>query len=309
MGVGYLGLFDRTDHTASSEWSSRQGKAITTLQIHHTAYPSDTGSRALMDPGGRTVSANGLLLQDGTLVEVVPGQYRAFTSSSSADQYCLTVETVNQSGSPTWAISEKQRIRLAKLQRDMAAAGLPTRVGFRGVGGIIGHYEVPGTYATACPGPDMHLDHIASLAASGNLAGLDPTPISKDDDMPTLFFQKFTNGGLAYVLETPWTFRLIPEAHAVHLSKAYGISAREVNEYDWDVVTQAKAADMAAYAAILDSAVDEAALAAALLPGLQAAIPEGTAAEFADAVEARLQDEFAGIGDDVLDKFHGRTES
>lgn len=171
MGVGYLGLFDRTDHTADTEWDSRQGERITTLQIHHTAYPNDAGSRALMDPGGRTVSANGLLLQDGTLLEVVPGQFRAFTSATGFDRRCLTVETVNQDGSPTWHISEVQRLRLAKLNREMAAAGLPIAVGRRGEGGIIGHYEVPGTYATACPGPDMQLDHIAALAAAGAIAG------------------------------------------------------------------------------------------------------------------------------------------
>lgn len=165
MGVGYLGLFDRLDHTSSSEWDSREGYAITTLQDHHTAYPNDAGSRALMDAGGRTVSANGLLLRDGTLVEVVPGQFRAFTSASSADKWSLTVEVVNQTAGPEWGISEAQRRRLAKLHQDMARAGLPTTPGKRGQGGLMGHNETPGSYATACPGPDMHNDHIARLAA------------------------------------------------------------------------------------------------------------------------------------------------
>jgi hypothetical protein len=178
MGVGYLGLFDRIDHTVDSEYDSREGESITTLQIHHTASTSDSGARALMDPGGRTVSSNGLLLRDGTLDEVVPGQFRALTSASGFDRQSLTVETVNQTGPDEWGISEKQRLRLAKLHRDMAAAGLPTTPGKRGVGGLIGHFEVPGTYATACPGPSMYLDHIANLARTGE----DDMPLNPDTD-------------------------------------------------------------------------------------------------------------------------------
>jgi len=182
MGVGYLGLFDRVDHTAASEYASRQGETITTLQVHHTASTSDEGARRLMDPGGRTVSANGLLLRDGTLVEVVPGQYRAYTSASGADRYCITVETVNQTAHPEWGISEMQRVRLAKLAADMRRAGLPINPGRRGVGGIIGHNETPGSYATACPGPSMNLDHIAAMAGSIPAGGT-PTPIEQEDTL------------------------------------------------------------------------------------------------------------------------------
>jgi hypothetical protein len=170
MGVGYLGLFDATRHTGPSEYADR-GTPVTTLQAHHTAFPSDEGSYDLMLPGGRTVSANGLLLMDATLVEVVPGHMRAYTSSSSADRWCITVEVVNQSGGPGWDISEVQRKRLAKLAREMAAAGiLSGGVAFvRAPGGIIGHNETPGSYATACPGPSMNLDHVAALARLGDI--------------------------------------------------------------------------------------------------------------------------------------------
>lgn len=183
MGVGYLGLADQVRHTAPSEWGER-GTAITTLQDHHTAYPNDEGSYQLMLPGGRTVSANYLLLRDATLVEVVPGDKRAFTSASAADRYSLTVETVNQTGAPGWGISEAQRRRLAKLHADMKRAGLPTTPGKRGVGGLIGHNETPGSYATACPGPDMNNDHIAAMAAADYAGGGNPdAPTQEDDDM------------------------------------------------------------------------------------------------------------------------------
>lgn len=202
MGVGYLGLFDRLDHTSSSEWDSREGNAITTLQDHHTAYPSDEGSRRLMDPGGRTVSANGLLLRDGTLVEVVPGQYRAYTSASSADKWSLTVETVNQTGPDEWGISEAQRRRLAKLHQDMARAGLPTTPGARGRGGLMGHNETPGSYPTACPGPSMHNDHIAALAGGPYLG--DPAPVLPEQEEEAMQFYTINGGGLNGVSVAVW---------------------------------------------------------------------------------------------------------
>ena len=158
---GSSDLFDSVSYTASSEYSSRNGERIDTLQIHHATMTSLSGLRSMMDPGGRTVSANGALGNDGHLMEVVPLSERAFTSASSFDRRCLTVECCNTSLSPDWGISEATRLRLARLAVDMFRAGL---LGSLTRAHIIGHSEVPGTYATSCPGPDMHLDHIVELA-------------------------------------------------------------------------------------------------------------------------------------------------
>ena len=193
--VGSYDMFDRVDYTSPSEWSSRNGEQIDTEQIHHTAYPDDEGSRRLMDKGGRSVSANGLLLQDGTLVEVVPVQYRAHTSASGYDRRSLTIEVVNQSGGPEWRISEKQRVRLAKLAQDMHRHGLLGGLNRRY---IIGHNETPGSYPTACPGPDMNVDHIAALAA-GPTIGAPPTPtippIRKETTMHLAYIPKAAPDG------------------------------------------------------------------------------------------------------------------
>lgn len=165
--TGSLGLFDRVDLTAHSESSSRNGERVDTLQIHHATTFNYGALRSLMAPGGRTVSANGALDKDGTLYEVVELGRRAFTSATGFDRRCLTVETVNTSGAPTWGISDESRERLARLAVAMYRAGVLG--GFhRGPGGIIGHSEVPGTYATACPGPDMRLDWIAERARTLN---------------------------------------------------------------------------------------------------------------------------------------------
>lgn len=200
--AGSLNLFDRTWLTSSSESSSRNGERIDTLQIHHAATTGLNGARSLMDAGGRTVSSNGLLATDGTLYEVVALDRRAFTSATGFDRRSLTVETINSSGAPGWGISDASRERLARLAVAMYRAGILG--GFhRGPGGIIGHNEVPGTYATACPGPDMHLDWIAERARSLNagLAGLDVTEITEtesDADMPINF--RSTTGGVSYTM-------------------------------------------------------------------------------------------------------------
>jgi hypothetical protein len=101
------------------------------------------------------------------------------------------VETCNTTLSPSWGISEASRLRLAKLAVAMFRAGI---LGSLTRKHIIGHYEVPGTYATSCPGPEMRLDYIVKLAndiyKGSGLAGLDTEPIkppTNEDDMKHIF--------------------------------------------------------------------------------------------------------------------------
>lgn len=170
---GSANLFDSQWLTDQNSESDPRRYPVGYLQIHHAATTSTTGARSLMDPGGRTVSSNGLLAPDGHLYEVVLLNRRAYTSATTFDHYSLTVETVNTSGANTWGISEASRLRLAKLAVDMFRAGL---LGSLTRAHIIGHNEVPGTYATACPGPDMLLDHIVQLAQQLFAGGTAPAP-------------------------------------------------------------------------------------------------------------------------------------
>lgn len=198
--AGSENLFDSVQITASSEYSSRQGEKIDTLQIHHATMTSLSGLISMMQPGGRTVSANGALGNDGHLVEVVPLANRAFTSASSYDRRCLTVETCNTTLSPTWGISEASRLRLARLAVDMYRKGM---LGSLTRKHIIGHYEVPGTYATACPGPDMNLDRIVQLANEiykGSKPAIErglhlmSYSLIKDAGSPTVYVQSLISG-------------------------------------------------------------------------------------------------------------------
>jgi hypothetical protein len=195
-----VSLFDSQWLTALSESDSRYGTAIDTLQTHHTAYPSLEGSRALMNPGGRTVSANGLLDVTGWLYEVVQLDRRAFTSASGFDRRCLTVETVNSTGSPHWGIDPRSRERLAQLMVAMFRAGM-LRGLYYGVGGIIEHKDVPGSYATACAGPSMDTAWI--IARANEIYALSNTSQESSSIMSTLpIVMKIVNkdnGGLAGV--------------------------------------------------------------------------------------------------------------
>lgn len=130
-----------------------------------------------MQPGGRVVSANYVLATDGTLIEKVPVNRRAFTSATVFDNRCLTVETVNTTGGPQWGISDASHRRLGKLAADMMREGLLTGLHY-GPGGIIGHRDVPGTYATACPGPSYNADLILQYAREHLQPKPKPKPIN-----------------------------------------------------------------------------------------------------------------------------------
>lgn len=171
---------DATRYTSSSEYSGRT-RAVNTLQVHHGTIFSLDSLISLMMPGGRQVSANFALGADGTLVEVVPVAYRAFTSASSFDHQSYTVETVNISGAPEWGISDASHRRLGKLLAEMYREGLVEGI-FYGIGGLLAHYDVPGTYATACWGPSMDADLILKYAREYLTPVVRPT-VPEEDDM------------------------------------------------------------------------------------------------------------------------------
>jgi hypothetical protein len=157
------GLYDVADWTALSESHARAAR-IDTLQVHHSTTTSRAAARALYNPGGRQVSPNDQL-HDGVLYGICdPLTRRAFTSGSpSQDHRSLTVETDNITLAPEWGIGTANHERLAQLFADMYRLGLVVGL-FYGQGGILGHYDVPGSYATACPGPSMIFSWIIERA-------------------------------------------------------------------------------------------------------------------------------------------------
>lgn len=186
--------------TSESESSPRE-RSIRYLQTHHTAYPSLSGSRALMDPGGREVSANGLLDTDGTLYGVVVPWRRAFTSASTFDHDSFTVECVNSSGAPEWGLTDAQHRRLGKMAREIAALNSRTV----GADMIVQHKNVPGSYPTACAGPSMNDALVLQYALESN-------PRKGVPPMSTLFDVLDDKEDRDYLLGSTGKLQIIPNS-------------------------------------------------------------------------------------------------
>jgi len=179
------------------KWQARPaGVRINGLNVHHWASTNLSGLDRLVksnDPA----SANYLILNDGTLIGSVPEEFRAWTTSAYAnDDDKITVEIQNETGAPSWRISDAAMATLIRLYADIARRHKfpPTRAHLKG------HQEYG--IATACPGPYLlpRLDEVARKAAAlGN-----STPTQEDDmseaaerqidDLHRLLLRKFTDG-------------------------------------------------------------------------------------------------------------------
>lgn len=223
--------FDAVRLVALSESSPRTSQ-IDTLQYHHAATTSLAALENLMEAGGRTVSANCALATDGELILKVPVNRRAFTSGvASYDQRCITVETVNTSGAPEWGISDASHRRLGRLAAEMFREGLLRGLWY-GTGGIIGHRDVPGTYATACPGPSFSSDLILKYANEFlNLS------TKKEEDMEYEYI--WTTGPTRYALLHPTNLDGgFEETTDVRVAEGWNSArnlkgGREVKSVDW----------------------------------------------------------------------------
>lgn len=180
------------------KWQARpSGVRINGLNVHHWASTNLSGLDRLVkssDPA----SANYLILNDGTLIGSVPEEFRAWTTSAYAnDDDKITVEIQNETGAPSWRISDAAMETLIRLYADIARRHKfpPTRAHLKG------HQEYG--IATACPGPYLlpRLDEVARKAAT---LGNSTTPTQEDDmseaaerqidDLHRLLLRKFTDG-------------------------------------------------------------------------------------------------------------------
>lgn len=187
-----VGLNGRT----SPQYSSRNGAKIDRIILHHQASTNGMGGVNMMVNATKQVSANYVVLSDGTVVLVVPEELRAWTSSSASwDGRAVTFEVENSTMGPNWLISAAAEEKLAQMVADIA-----TRYGFPiNRNTVIGHRELNSrygaSYATACPG-GMRLDWIVARAVEIQREGVAPTPpvvaevIRKAEDGMTMFVHK-----------------------------------------------------------------------------------------------------------------------
>lgn len=133
--------------------SSPRTSRIDRFIVHHAATTSLATILGLFQPGGRTVSANYALGNDGTLILAVDEDRRAWTSSSAHwDGRAVTIEVANAIAGGAYPVSDAAFDKLARLIADVA-----TRYGFPiNDETILTHQELwiryRASYATSCPG-------------------------------------------------------------------------------------------------------------------------------------------------------------
>lgn len=186
----------------SNQSSSRNGRSIDMVILHHSATTNAEQVLRMMETGSRTVSANYVLGNDGHIYGVVPEEKRAWTSGSPSDggkgadfdRRAITFECANLSVNG-WTISEATYASLGKLIADFHRRyGVPLDRDH-----IVGHRELytrwGASYATACPG-GMDLDKVVRLAKSYALGKPSPVAQGKPASTPPVSKTKLAVDGL-----------------------------------------------------------------------------------------------------------------
>lgn len=133
--------------------SSPRTARVDRFIVHHAATTSLAVILGLFQPGGRTVSANYALGNDGTLILAVDEDRRAWTSSSASwDGRAVTIEVANSVAGGSWPVSDAAFDKLARLIADVAERhGFPINDDT-----VLTHQELylryGASYATSCPG-------------------------------------------------------------------------------------------------------------------------------------------------------------
>lgn len=134
----------------TSDCGDRTG-SVNKFIFHHAAGTSLAVLMNLFQPGGRTVSAN-YGIKDAQCILAVDEDKRAKTSGSIAfDGRAITVEVCNETGAPSWGISDASFHTLARLIADCSSRyGFPINNDT-----VLGHRELKERfgvgYATGCP--------------------------------------------------------------------------------------------------------------------------------------------------------------
>lgn len=123
--------------------------------------------------GGREVSANYTISNEGRITSIVPEELRAWTSGSTSDggkgaawdRRSITVEIENQTGAPSWAISGAAKTAAAALLNDLRARyGNLIVLGHRDL-----YTKYGASYPTFCPGPAT-VNEIIAIAGGASAA-------------------------------------------------------------------------------------------------------------------------------------------
>lgn len=146
-----------TVHDWTEKNSGRRTEPITKITIHHMAGCL-TVSECMRSHrhGGRDVSANYYIGNDGTIGQAVHESDRAWTSSSPwNDQRAVTIEVANSRAAEPWPISKAAYGSLIALCADICRRNGIGKVEYTGAkdGSLTEHRMFK---ATACPGETIH---------------------------------------------------------------------------------------------------------------------------------------------------------
>lgn len=138
----------------SPNYSSRNGKKIKKITIHHMA-----GNLTVKQCGNvfasssRQASANYGVDNYGGVGLYVDEKYRAWTSSNRAnDEQAVTIEVANDGGAPKWHVSDKALKKTIDLCVDICERNGIDRLNYNGKkSGTLTRHNM--FAATSCPGP------------------------------------------------------------------------------------------------------------------------------------------------------------
>lgn len=138
----------------SPNYSSRNGKKIKKITIHHAAGKLTVKQiGAVFAPTSRQASSNYGVDNNGDVGLYVDEKYRAWTSSNRAnDEQAVTIEVANCGGGPNWPVSDKALEKTIDLCVDICERNDIDRLNYNGkkTGTLTRHNMFA---ATACPGP------------------------------------------------------------------------------------------------------------------------------------------------------------
>ncbi len=117
----------------SNNWNARTSP-ISKITIHHAAGKvSVEMMSAIMRTPGRTVSWNYAIGNDGRIGGYIDEQYRAWTTSSRAnDNIAITIEVSNDTNSAPWTVSDAAFKSLLNLCEDICRRNNIKRIEFTG---------------------------------------------------------------------------------------------------------------------------------------------------------------------------------
>ena len=147
---------------------SKRTQAIDTITIHHMAgNVTIEFCGEIFSSASRQASSNYGIGSDGRIALYVDESYRAWTTSSTAnDNRAVTIEVANCGGAPDWPVSDKAYAALLYLVTDICKRNNIKKLNF--TDGKTGNMTVHRKFAaTACPGDYLYRLH-PQIAAEVN---------------------------------------------------------------------------------------------------------------------------------------------